>query len=54
MSLNMDIVNETRQAFEAFKAANDERLKSIEQRFEDPLFDEKLNRINAAIDELFE
>ena len=39
MSLNMDIVNETKQAFEAFKAANDERLKKIEQKFEDPLFD---------------
>jgi len=40
------------QAFEAFKATNDERLKSIEKRVSaDVVTAEKLERINQALDE---
>ncbi len=40
------------QAFEAFKAANDERLESIEKRVgPDVVTTEKLDRINRALDE---
>jgi HK97 family phage major capsid protein len=39
-------------AFEAFKETNDERLYSLERRgLADPLIEEKLNRIDRALDE---
>ncbi|WEX07738.1 phage major capsid protein [Chelativorans sp. AA-79] len=38
-------------SFEAFKEANDERLKKIERRSADPLTTEKVERISAALDE---
>ena len=38
-------------AFEAFKDANDERLSQIEQRSADVVTDEKVDRINKALDE---
>jgi HK97 family phage major capsid protein len=37
------------RAFEAFKTANDERLKAIESRKADPLLEDKTNRINDAL-----
>ncbi|MCV0370819.1 phage major capsid protein [Filomicrobium sp.] len=41
------------QAFEAFKAANDERLESIEKRVSaDVVTTDKLERINRALDDL--
>ena len=44
--------DEFMRAFEAFKATNDERLEQIEKRLSaDVLTTEKLDRINAAIDE---
>jgi HK97 family phage major capsid protein len=40
------------RAFEAFKETNDERLGALERRsFADPLVDEKLSRIDRALDE---
>ena len=44
-------LDEFLNAFEEFKAANDSRLKALETRG-DVLHDEKLERINAALDEL--
>lgn len=44
--------DEFMSAFDAFKHANDERLHSLETRMtSDPLTDEKVDRINAALDE---
>lgn len=45
-------VEDVNKAFEAFKAANDERLKEIEKGFEDVITAEKVDRINADITEL--
>jgi len=42
--------SEMMRAFEAFKEANDERLASLERRGGDVLLDEKVARIDAAID----
>ena len=39
------------RGFEAFKEANDERLDQIERRMADGLTEEKLGRINRALDE---
>lgn len=39
-----------RVTFEEFKAANDERLAQLEQRRGDVLLEEKVDRINAALD----
>jgi HK97 family phage major capsid protein len=39
------------RGFEAFKEANDERLDLIERRMSDCLTEEKLDRINRALDE---
>ncbi len=36
--------------FEAFKQSNDERLKGLEKRSADVVLDEKVDRINAALD----
>jgi HK97 family phage major capsid protein len=41
---------ELMRAFEAFKAANDERLALIERRAADVVVEEKVERINAALD----
>src|SRR3569833_2406687 len=41
---------EMMRAFEAFKEANDERLALEQKRAGDGLIDDKLSRINAAID----
>jgi HK97 family phage major capsid protein len=38
------------RAFDAFKEANDERLGALERRSADVLTDEKVERINAALD----
>lgn len=44
--------DEFMRAFDAFKATNDERIEQIEKRISaDVLTTEKLDRINAAIDE---
>src|SRR4051812_26571041 len=45
-----DEFDELRSTFEQFKAANDERLAAIERRRPDPLLEEKVDRISAAID----
>ncbi len=39
------------RAFEAFKSANDERLDALEKRSSDVVGDEKVDRINRALDE---
>jgi len=46
-----DAFDEFLSAFEAFKAANDERLKQLETRAADVVTDEKVERINRALDE---
>jgi len=38
------------RTFQAFKAANDERLAAIEATSSDVLIDEKVTRLNAALD----
>ena len=45
-----DEFDELRATFEQFKAANDERLAAIERRRPDPLLEEKVERINAAVE----
>ena len=45
-----DEFDELRATFEQFKAANDERLAAIERRRADPLLEEKVDRINAAVE----
>lgn len=45
-----DDYDELRQTFEQFKAANDERLARIEHKRGDVLLEEKVDRINAALD----
>lgn len=48
-----ELVRQFTQAFEAFKAANDERLKQIEAKgASDPLTEQKVDRINAEITRL--
>lgn len=42
--------DELRQTFEDFKTANDERLARIEHKRGDVLLEEKVDRINAALD----
>lgn len=37
-------------AFEEFKSTNDQRLNALEKQREDVLFDQKLDRLNAAMD----
>ena len=41
---------EMMRTFDAFKAANDERIASIERRSADVLHDDKVARIDAALD----
>jgi HK97 family phage major capsid protein len=45
-----DDYDELRHTFEEFKAANDDRMARIEHRRGDVLLEEKVDRINAAID----
>ncbi|WP_441229253.1 phage major capsid protein [Tardiphaga sp. 215_C5_N2_1] len=45
-----DDYDELRQTFEEFKAANDERLAVIEHKRSDVLLEEKVDRINQALD----
>ncbi len=42
-------MHEVLAAFEAFKAANDQRLEAIESRRADPLLEEKVARIDAGL-----
>jgi HK97 family phage major capsid protein len=42
-------MHEVMAAFEAFKAANDERLEAIEGRRADPILEEKVARIDAGL-----
>src|SRR5581483_2930084 len=46
-----DAFDDFLRAFESFKSANDERLAQIEKRAADPLTEEKVERINRALDE---
>ncbi len=46
-----DAFDEFLRAFEAFKAANDERLGQLEARSADPVTEDKVERINRALDE---
>jgi len=46
-----DAFDEFLRAFESFKAANDERLGQLEARSADVVTEEKVNRINRALDE---
>jgi HK97 family phage major capsid protein len=39
-------------AFDAFKAANDERLKGIDKKFDDVVTNEKVDKINGSITDL--
>jgi predicted phage gp36 major capsid-like protein len=41
---------EMMRTFDAFKAANDERIASIERRSADVLHEEKVARIDAVLD----
>jgi HK97 family phage major capsid protein len=45
-----DDYDELRHTFEEFKAANDERLAVIEHKRGDVLLEEKVDRINQALD----
>jgi predicted phage gp36 major capsid-like protein len=49
-SLPRDDYDELRHTFEEFKAANDERLAVIEHKRGDVLLEEKVDRINQALD----
>ena len=42
-------LHEVMAAFEAFKAANDERLEAIERKGGEPLLEEKVARIDASL-----
>ena len=42
--------DELRATFEEFKSANDERLGALERKRSDVLLEEKVDRINAALD----
>jgi len=46
-----DAFDEFLRAFEAFKSANDERLAQLERRSADVVTEEKVDRINRALDE---
>lgn len=45
-----DDYDDLRRTFEAFKAANDERVTQLERKRGDVLLEEKVDRINAALD----
>ncbi|MBN9003421.1 MAG: phage major capsid protein, partial [Rhizobiales bacterium] len=45
-----DGFDELRATFEEFKSANDERLGALERKRGDVLLEEKVDRINAALD----
>jgi HK97 family phage major capsid protein len=47
-----ELINKINTAFEAFKEANDARLKGIENKFADVVQSEKVDRINADIGKL--
>jgi len=49
---NPDIAAQLTQAFEEFKAANDERLSALEKGRVDPLIESKVDKINAEISRL--
>ncbi len=49
-SIPRDDYDELRHTFEEFKAANDERLARIEHKRGDVLLEEKVDRINRALD----
>lgn len=49
-SIPRDDYDELRRTFEEFKAANDERLAVIEHKRGDVLLEEKVDRINQALD----
>jgi len=46
-----DAFDEFMNAFDTFKSANDERLKELEKRAVDTVTEDKVERINAALDE---
>jgi HK97 family phage major capsid protein len=46
-----DAFDDFLRAFESFKGANDERLAALERRSTDVVTDEKVDRINKALDE---
>jgi HK97 family phage major capsid protein len=46
-----DAFDDFMRSFEAFKQANDERLGELEKRASDAVTTEKVDRINAALDE---
>ena len=49
---DIDAHDEMMRTFEEYKAANDERLAKLERGKADVLFDEKMARMDAAIDAL--
>lgn len=46
------ILNELKTTFEQFKAANEDRIKGIDKKFDDVVTNEKVDRINAEIADL--
>lgn len=48
------LVDQINEGFTAFKAANEERLKGIDKRFDDVVTNEKLERVEASISDLTE
>ena len=46
-----DAFDDFLRAFESFKGANDERLAALERRSGDVISEEKVDRINRALDE---
>lgn len=49
----IEVIEKLGSAFEAFKQANDERLKEIEQKgHADPLLEEKVNKLSLALGEI--
>src|SRR6185295_20083686 len=46
-----DAFEDFMNAFDAFKSANDDRLNQLEKRAIDTVTEDKVNRINAALDE---
>lgn len=47
-----ELIGKINNAFEAFKEANDARLKGIEKKFDDVVQSEKVDRINASVSEM--
>ncbi len=43
--------DEFRRGFESFRVENDQRIKDVERKAADPLTDEKVSKIGAALDE---